>query len=744
MKFWSYTLVPIAIPFLLGYPIAGKLKIGLGASRIVYGLLIGLASLIVIIRSLQSLFPIDRFAIVLAAFCIVTICTMWAQASTVKRLRQDLHCLGWPGTLVAVACLFGAVVVLNLPLLLHHAIAFEGTANQDSFYYTLVARYMQSHSFYEQVRYSPTQPLYSFMPSVFGNGAPLGRVGAEGYLAWISRLFRRDPVYLYNPLSTAGVLVAGLASGLLFDTDIQRRLREHGLQGILVIIVLLAPALYKTSFNSNYSTIFGVAIFAGYLAITCGRVTIRHQIVGGLFLIALLATYSELVPIAWVCIAVVLLARWLARRTTMSRALLVGSKLVASNLCAMAVLPWITLAGWFVIRHSYLVPYSVAAQRVDPYAGLDSFHYVMAFVTTSREAAAALAEPFAIALTILFCILTTLGIVRALSRGYVLAGTSVVFICIMAFIFWSEYNYGKLKIVEYCALLFAATLVSGATSIWEILRPRWLSMITSTVAFACVATWFAVALSYIVNDSVQFGASKKITPNIVKLSKAIRDLPSGSLVTFGSMPSSYYYSMWLPYLSKATFLYDAAYGSGGYLGPYVAKHPVSPITYATYIVERVPLSIGAPYPVDVLAHYGPWQLLDLSHSNSMYVNGLYGVDGARSWMGGALNILVRHSDAQSKYLNIFFSERFAPIDSSGFLRIEVDDKRCEHEIRNNGDGITIRLADATVQRIRLVPTRGPESPAELGISIDARPLSYMVTKMNFSDRPEYRLVSCSL
>ncbi len=739
-----YTISALLIPFLIGYPIACIIRAGLGLRRIIFGEAIGLAVIVIVIRSLESLLAVKEFTWELLGCYVITVALLWYYSSTASRLKKDCTRIGISALIIALVTLLGVIVALNLPILLYHALIFEGTGNHDSFYYTVVAHYMQHHSFYAPIIYTPEHPYNEITRWTFGSAAPIGRVGAEGYLAWLSSLFNRNPAFLYNATSTCGMIVAGLCCLLLLSPARQREIR-HGIARVwLIPAALLTPVLYESVFNSNYSTVYGVAFFAAYLSASWMRSRTPRLVLAVLLMTAMLASYPELVPMAWACLGIGLLFRWRPGRKFIAQTVRDGLRALRDMACSIVLFPWIAIPAWYVVFNAYIVMHASGPGTGLPDAnvGLAPARYMLATLMANRHIGEATPELLAAIILVLLAFLVVIGVLRGGRNAPLLGGICAAFVVIVGIIYFQSYDYGKLKIVEYFAPLGTAIIISGTIGK---LGTGSLGRIKAGLIGAssgAIIMVFAFTIRIMVNESLFWGGLKRITPATMKLARAIQALPIGSLVSFGSTPWPYYYSMWIPYLSDATFVYSTGFASGGYFSSYVKQHPVAPITDARYLVQSADAWVGVPYPQAEVARYGDFELLRLDDANSVSVSGLQRVEGRHVWMGKSIELSVRHLDSHVNYLNIFFESRFHPIGAKELVDIKQNNHPCAVEVGTHGQGLSIRLGDSATEDIDIIPKRPPESPYELGMSGDPRMLTFNITELDFSKNPKYQPVSC--
>lgn len=739
-----YTISALLIPFLIGYPIACIIRAGLGLRRIIFGEAIGLAVMVIVIRSLEGLFAVKEFAWELLGCYVVTVALLWRYSSAASRLKKDCARIGISALIIVLISLVGVVVALNLPILLDHALIFEGTGNHDSFYYTVVAHYMQHHSFYAPVAYTPEHPYNEIIRWTFGGAAPIGRVGAEGYLAWLSSLFNRNPAFLYNAASTCGMIVAGSCCLLLLSPARLREIRHGNTRVWLIPAALSTPVLYESVFNSNFSTAYGVAFFSAYLSASWMRSRTPRLVLAVLLMTAMLASYPELVPMAWACLGIGLLFRWRLGRRFIAQTTRDGLRALRDMACSIALFPWIAVPAWYVIFSAYIVMHASGPGTglPDANAGLAPARYMLATIMANRHIGDATPELLAAIILAMLVFLVFMGVLRGGRNAPLLGGICAAFVVIVGIIYFQSYDYGKLKIVEYFAPLITAVIISGTIGKWGTGSLDRIKAGLIGISSGAVIIVFVVTIGIMINESLFWGRLKRITPATMKLVRAIQALPNGSVISFGSTPWPYYYSMWIPYLSDATFVYSTGFASGGYFSSYVKQHPVAPFTDARYLVQSADAWVGVPYPQAEIARYGDFELLRLDDANSLSVSGLHRVEGRHVWMGKSIELSVRHLDSHVNYLNIFFESRFHPIGPTELVEIKQNHHSCAVEVGTHGQGLSIRLGESSTEDIDIIPKRPPESPYGLGMGGDPRKLTFDVTELGFSKVPKYQPASC--
>jgi len=648
------------------------------------------------------------------------------------------------GLFVGLVSILGVTVALNLPVLFYHALVFEGTGNHDSFYYTVVAHYMQHHSFYEPVIYTPEQPYNEVARWTFGNAAPIGRVGAEGYLAWGASLFGRNPAFLYNAMSTCGMIVAGLCCLLLLSPVRLREMRHKVMRIWLVPVALSTPALYESVFNSNYSTLYGVAFFTAYLSASWMRSRVARLVLSVLFLTAMLASYPELIPMAWACLGLGLLIRWRFCWRFTAQMVRDGLRMLRDVACSIVLFLWVAIPAWYVVVNAYVSMNGTGSGsgRPDVDAGLTPAQHILATLMANRHIGDILPGVLAAIILGLLVFVVAVGTLRSGRNATLLGGICSGFLVIMVIMYFHSYSYGKLKVIEYFTPPLMAAAISGGIFAWDKSTAGLVKTGILNTLFIAVFAVMIFAVGTIVSESLLWGKLKRITPATMGLVKAIRALPRGSYIALGSTPWPYYYSMWIPYLSNGTFLYSTGFGSGGYFSSYVKQHPVAPITDAQYLIQSADAWVGVPYPKTKQARYGDFELQQLKDADSVSVNGLYKIEGRHAWMGKSLELSVRHLDTRVNYINVFFGSRFNPVGEKELIDIRRNNRQCVVEVGTHGQGLSIRLDDSRIENMEMIPRRPPQSPYELGIGGDPRMLTFDITELSFSRAPKYHAIQC--
>lgn len=742
-SFLEAVVATLLIPFLLGYPLACALRIGQGLRRLACSGVLGLAVLIVILRSVQYIAGIADVAWWLGALFMAAIVLGWSRRDTRRSIRRDLVSSGAVGTALLGLCVVALIVALNLPIVLHHAIAFEGTGNNDSILYVLNARWMQHHRFFDARSISPGAPLQELTRAFFGWRVEYGRVGGESLLSFVSLLIGEDPVYAYNAVLSAGVAWAAIASLMILPVESWRS-RHNGLrQGWLLLPFFCTPALMFIVFNSNYASAFGILFFTAYVIVSLGPTrSCRHGVAAVLLLGALAASYPELIPIAWLSLGLILLARLGLRDFTLRAAVRAGVWIAVEAAICVVVFFWLTLSAWFVIAHAHLSFDTQANLWPDAYAKLPPLRYIVGLLTMSRPFAEWLPSPLCALALIALAWLVSRAFWTSPARRDLLLGAGAAFVLLLAWMFLKPYHYGKLKIVEYFALFAAPVSVLGS----GLVQRAKASALPRAFGAVALAVSFLFALGadfFLVRNGVIVGDRKYVSQDMIDLSEVVAALPPGTAVAIGPTRSPFYYSMWFPYLDPHTpMLFNADNGGGGYLTAYARKHPYASYESADYRIEGAgdtPLP-PAPAPERVVAAFGDFRLVGNLIEPNLAVHGAYGQEHGFRWLGQTVSFVV-HSDA-GRFLDVTLDGRYRANQSTEPVTINQTGRSCVIQIDTRKTAISIPLAGPAVHEVSLKFALPALSPAQFGSS-DTRKLTYRMTEASLSDHPAHPVVACA-
>ncbi|GGA17690.1 hypothetical protein [Dyella nitratireducens] len=543
---WNYTYgfcVTILFAWLLGYPVAVWCGLGRGVRALGYASASGASLLLIACRGVQMIAPIGAARWPLLAGFAAGVVIAWSRRSTRSAAAELLseHGRGLAGLLCGVAAIG---VLLGVPILFSNAIQFDGTRNADSFIYVSSARYMLAHSFYGAPDFTPEHPVYTISRSYFGDGAMQPRPAAEGLLAWLSALRGTDPMYLYNAVQAAGVMLAGLAA--LAFLPVSWKARHASDWALLAVYALAGPTLLHVATNSNFANGFNLPAATGYVALGLLPRSRGTFVSGVLFIGCLLSGYPELLVFAAAARGFAVVCDGIASRT-ISKVVREAAWMSGELIVAGVVLPWAAWGAIAVFRTTLGVSQAGASELGgNMYAGLPMF------------------VAAAIALGIAWRPLASVG-----ERGHrsFLVGILVAFAVAQLVMVARGFGYGGFKISEYFLPLLVGVMLRSVISAPSGVR---LGRVAAFYAVA-VAALLTVKSADVLRRAWEWSEARRVTPDLVNAGKALVELAHGRPVAMGTSPQPFYYGMWIPYLASVPIAYDLQHDpdAAGYLSPYL-------------------------------------------------------------------------------------------------------------------------------------------------------------------------------
>lgn len=562
------TLLPLAV----GYPIAVLLGFHRGMRSLGFAAAIGMAVILIVCRAVQMVAPIGNAAhwmLAATALALGTWCFAPVRRAALQLVRKERYAL----MVVGIAWI-GLAVLINTPIIFGDAIQFDGTRNADSFTFTSNARYMLGHVFHGAPDYSPEHPVYTISRSYFGEGAMQPRPAAEGFLAWISALYGADPMYFYNALQTAGILLAGL---VVFAFLPDAHLQPHRAAVVIMSIVALGcPTLLNVALNSNFANGLSLAAATAYVALAViprSRWTFVASVV---LLGSLLSGYPEMLIFVGACRCIAVLMGACASRE-IRQALIEIALLLTELIAACALLPWAAWGAWTVYRTSMSMSHGGATEQMgNMYAGLP------------------LAAAAAISLALAW---KALGDSAQQRTRYVFLGILCAYTLAQVAMTVRGYDYGGFKISQYfVTLLSAAVAVSLGTLIasteTQVLSVR---LRKAGLLLAILLTaWIATRDVSMLRRSWRFAEERKVTPDLVALAHHLERTAPGHPVAMGESPAPFYYGMWVPYVTDAVMTYDFGHDpdAAGYLSPYLRTQRIPSFEQAGLVLSIGDTGVG--------------------------------------------------------------------------------------------------------------------------------------------------------
>jgi hypothetical protein len=543
---WNYAYgftAPIVLALLIGFPIAAWSGVGHGVRAIGYACALGTALLLILCRGAQMISPLGSVKCLVLGAIVLAIAFAWSRRPT-RAACVQLFSNERRGVLV----LFGTVIIISVllgaPILFGNAIQFEGTRNADSFTFTQSAQYMVAHAFYGAPDFSPEHPVYTISRAYFGHDAMQPRPAAEGLLAWLSAMRAVDPMYLYNAVQAAGVMLAGLTALAFLPLGWHaRRMYDWAL---IAVYALLCPTLLHVAANSNFANAFNLPAATAYVAIGLSPRTRGTFFISVLFIGSMISGYPELLVFVAMTRGLSVALDGLSRRAIAN----IGREaawMTAELIVACIVLPWAALGALSVFKTTLDVSHAGASDLGgNMFAGLPLF--TMAAIALALAWRALGAMPDAGRRSYLAAILLAF----ALAQGAMLA---------------RGFGYGGFKISEYFSMILIGVAFRSVLSAPAGVR---VGRIASVFA-AAVAVMMVVKSSDVLRRSWDWSHSRRVTPDLVQAGHELARLSHGLPVALGASPEPFYYGMWVPYVSTVPIAFDLDRDAdaAGYLSPYL-------------------------------------------------------------------------------------------------------------------------------------------------------------------------------
>jgi hypothetical protein len=565
-QFYGIWLTCLAVPIAIGWPISVLLGFGKGLRSIGLGAALGLSVALIACRSAEVWFPIRRATPWLWLAYLVITGAFWIFPRVRHAGIRLLKDCGMQVILIGGAAI-GITAMLNKPILFDGAIEFDGTRNADSLTWASNARHMLDYSFDGVPRVDPAHPIFSITQSYIGNSAIQPRPASEGFLAWLSATWDVDPMYSFNAVQTAGVLLGGL-SILLFLPDCL--VRSWGKFAMILPLLLACPAIVFIAMNSNFPNGLTLAAATGYLGLGVLPRRLGTFIAAVLFLGCLMSGYPELMIFAGAIRVVATVGTFIAGRgwSWMWRE---AGFLALELATACILLPW-AAKGMFVTYKTMLAMShaGVTDQVGNMYAGI----------------------PFAIIVCLLFVITwVPLGKLKSDKDVRIFfLGILIVFAIAQLSMMIRGYAYGGFKLYEYFAAPMAVISVLCAAVILSetdvlVRSNRFFQVAYASILIAVVAN--VCEDIRMVRHSWVLGRDRRVTNDLVVAGDWLRQNMPEALVAMGSTPTAFYYGHWVPYATGAHLVYDwSDPNAAGYLSPYLRR-----VDKDVYAQAKIVLSI---------------------------------------------------------------------------------------------------------------------------------------------------------
>lgn len=574
----------VLLPLALGFPLASMLGLGRGIRSLGFATALGVSAWLIVCRAVQLIWPIATAVWPMTIGLVLIVSSGWTKPSVRMNVR-----LAWTehrATLGALAIFATAVAtLLCAPILFGDAIEYDGSRNIDSFTFVSSAKYMLTHTFAGAPDFSPLKPVWTISRGYFGAGAMQPRPAAEGFLAWVSAVLGRDPVYLFNAVQAAAVILAALST-LAFIPESWRA--GSIFEGLMVAtFAMLCPTLIHVAVNSNYASAMCLPAATGYLAIGCVRRTPWVTVAGVVFVGALLSGYPELLVFAGLMRTLAVVGQGLVIRSA-REILLEGLWMLAEVAVACSLMWWAAWGAWVTYRTTLQFSHAGATDLGgNMWAGIP-MAVAAAIALGAAWSTMGRAEPLRRA--------------RAACLGFVLA-----FAFAQGLMVYRGFDYGGMRLATYfvTAMIGVLLLTMPAWLAAGRLTPVAAGRVPQAVALALMALMIGQTL-HEGSTAWRWSLSRRVTSDLVAVGQQLPSFTSAQkpVIAMGASPAPPFYGEWVAYFAAVPIAYDFATNAdaAGYLSPYLraagADAPKVSEAAATLIVTR---HIGEHVPGQILS-----------------------------------------------------------------------------------------------------------------------------------------------
>jgi hypothetical protein len=543
---WNYTYgfaATVLLALLAGFPIAVLCGVGRGVRAIGFASACGTSLLLIVCRAVQMISPLAPAEWIVLGALLLAIVAAWSQRPT-RVAFSEL----WQADGRLLCAVLGAAAVVGIllgaPILFGDAIQYEGTRNADSFTFTQSAQYMLGHAFHGAEDFTPEHPIYTISRGYFGDGAMQPRPAAEGLLALMSAWRGVDPMYLYNAVQAAGVMLAGFAALAFLPQGWRARNAADRL--LLAVYVVGCPALLHIAANSNFANAFNLPAATAYVALGLLPRTRGTFVAGILFIGCLLSGYPELLVFMAMARGLgVMLEGW--KTPAISGVIREAGWMIGELLAACVLLPWAALGAIAVFKTTLGV---------------------------SREGASELGGNMFAGLPMLAAAIIALGIGwRALGampdagRRWFLAAILVAFGLAQGLMLARGFDYGGFKVSQYFVTLLIGVVLRSVLSPAAGIK---LGRAAGAVAVA-LSILMVVKSADVLRRAWDWSQARRVTPDLVAAGRELARLSHGLPVALGTTPQPFYYGMWVPYVASVPIAFDLIRdaNAAGYLSTYL-------------------------------------------------------------------------------------------------------------------------------------------------------------------------------
>lgn len=688
--------VPLAC-LLLGLWLGQRLGLPSASQRIAASVLAGFCVLLAAIAAMSLLWPLAGWtAAAVLAPALLTLARPARLRAAVADLRATLFSGGGP-VFLAAALVF--LALLLAPLLVRSGVIFhDGTTNHDAFFWITGAEYLQQHSCLAVPEVSAPHPLNNAVTAFTGLAPAWGRMGAEGYLAWVASLAGKSPLLVYlwasAALYSAWIAAVYLVARTFLTLDLH--------WPAAAALAALQPLFAFYHHNANLPNLLGMlagatlvlALVHGLRAVADGGREWRAWLgLGALAWHGLLCTYPEMVPFILLPCGLLVARAWLAGETVAARTRLLGfaaGLLLAGTLLNPAT-TWRAAHGFWV---SFLSARANAGWA-NILSSVGPGEFIPALLTLSPKSGRELGDLLGGALTI--------GAIAALAftwwRARDRLGLTLVLSGAAALALYTAvtgFHYGWQKTVQFSGVFLAAMLPVGTLEL--LLVEPWRRRLACAAAIG-LAGFFIYAQVIVELDLWKWSGRKSIAVDWHELAAAQRPLAGQPVVIeAATFPRAFFHGMWSMYFLRDAAVSFAARGTenGGYLRATVATEDPAAAPAAILVSREWAETLDANSPR--LAAGRDWALL----ARANRVTALEGVEPA----SGVPRTAGRRFALQiSPHSTAWLEVALVPIDAETRAdwraTVELDGQRVDYALSFDGRAWQARvpLAAATAPRI---------------------------------------------
>ena len=765
--FLAALLLALLLPLLTG--IAFGIRLGSSpVARLGWSLLGGLAVLFALLLPLNAWMGARWFAWPLT----IVITTLAAR----RMVREGWDWFGLRGSLVSSWWLpRAAAQAVILGLLAWPVIReglptqYDGTTCNDNQQFVTDLVVLKDQGYLNYLVWDREHPSARLAITIMGYSPRSGRVTSQSLGAVIGTLLGQDPVWVYSGYFASLAVFWSVACGLLLRALCPREgLRAwENLVGDLLLI--LHPMGFYYIINGNMGNGFGMVI-ATLLWLVLRQTQLHGFTPSRLLLLplgslALAGTYPELIPFTGMAGGLVFLSDLLRRRHQVwTRAWWVPVILASLGL---ALFPPTT------IRTAHTVKVAMAESRMaaDPanksilppnvFEGLNRSAYLPGFTTLATRLAEKPGWVPMLLLTLVISLCWFVGLYVARDRALAW-GWAVAFDVAAILVKQSGYGYGWQKISQYHATILAVVAIIGALYMvptpyrnpkdrWKLLG--WLPLVT-------LSGWFLYSLVSHAGSLLAISAEKCLSADHLQLAAFSKEppnkldgpLPEPWVMEDQTMPSfvaSFFQTVWVPrFMGNHGFVWDDSGSRGGYndtMARLVSELEWPPAVHVVYrhsMIEKGGRELFATAKFRVIQNPAIARVAGLHMQERQLspkkVVAPWGEDppGTRrfAWMGDGMKVWVEAP--KDGKLVIELGDQFEHLPKPPHLDLETPDGplRVVMPATDTTNDRPLRIEVPLQAGRRIVNLRNPtgaKSPAQAGISVDGRPLSFKVLSIRF-------------